>query len=155
MAYRIPFLLAPLIAAFLAMTAAAEAQRAPVKLPVPKVTLYPGDKITADSITMQAFYNGAERLPVAKTRAAVVGKVARRTLIAGKPIPRIGVRAANVVQQGRQVPIVFSSGGLVITGRAMALQSAVPGASLSLRGESGTTIRGTVQPNGTVRVDGP
>ncbi len=155
MAHHIPLRLAALIAAFLAMTAAAVSQRAPAELPVPKVTIYPGDTIAPEHITMRAFHNGAERLPVARTREALIGKVARRTLIAGKPIPRIGVRAANAVEQGKPVPIVYSSGGLVITGRALALQSGVPGASINLRGESGTTIRGTVQPDGTVRVSGP
>ena len=155
MPHRISSRLTGLIAALFVVIGVAVAHGDTVELPVPKVTLYPGDAISGEALTMQVFAPGAERLPVVKTREAVEGKVARRTLLAGKPIPLNGIRNADVIQQGKSVRLVFSSGGLTITGTAIALQSGGPGSTLNLRSESGATIKGVVQPDGTVRVDGP
>ena len=49
--------------------------------------------------------------------------------------------------------MVFKSGPLVISGTAMPLQAGSVGETIALRNvDAGTTIRGVVQSDGTVRV---
>jgi flagellar basal body P-ring formation protein FlgA len=125
-------------------------------LPVPNLTIYPGDIIRADALDTRRFGPGAERLAVVRSAEAAVGRVARRTLLPQKPIPLNALRDVNIVQQGKSVKIVFASGGLVITGTGIALQSGVVGDTLNVRNvDSGMTVRGTAQADGTVRIEGP
>jgi flagella basal body P-ring formation protein FlgA len=122
-------------------------------LPVPKLTIYPGDVISSGVLGTKRFGQAAAQLPVFRTPDGLVGKVARRTLLPGRPIPLNAVRDASVVQIGKQVRIVFESGGLTITGIGIALQNGGVGDVLSLRNtDSGVTIRGTVQADGSVKV---
>ena len=51
------------------------------------------------------------KAPVTRTPGALIGKVARRTLIAGKPIPLILFAMPEVIKQGKPVRVVFSEGG--------------------------------------------
>jgi flagella basal body P-ring formation protein FlgA len=122
-------------------------------LPVPKITIYPGDVISSGALGTKRFNPAAAQLPVFQTPNGLVGKVARRTLLPGRPIPLNAVRDASVVQVGKQVRLVFESGGLTITGIGIALQNGGVGDVLSLRNtDSGVTIRGTVQADGSVKV---
>jgi flagella basal body P-ring formation protein FlgA len=60
------------------------------------------------------------------------------------------------VQQGQPAVVIFQSGGLIISGTAVALQAGSIGDVIGLRNtDSGTTIRGKVQPDGSVRVGVP
>ena len=52
--------------------------------------------------------------------------------------------------------VVFETGGLTITANAMALQNGGVGDVVTLRNvDSGTTIKGTVAADGTVRLGTP
>ena len=52
--------------------------------------------------------------------------------------------------------MVFEAGGLTITSKAVALQNGGVGDIVSLRNaDSGIVDQGTVQADGTIRVDGP
>jgi flagella basal body P-ring formation protein FlgA len=136
----------------MAGTADAETQQ----LPVPKLTIYPGDAITIDALTVKSFPLQADTGAVVQTPQALIGKVARRTLVAGKPIPLAYVRDREVIQKGKPVRVVFASGGLTISGVAVPLQPGGVGDVLSLRNvDSGTVIKGIVEADGTVRVAGP
>jgi flagella basal body P-ring formation protein FlgA len=122
-------------------------------LPVPKLTIYPGDVISSGVLGTKRFGSAAAQLPVFRTPDGLVGKVARRTLLPGRPIPLNAVRDASVVQVGKQVRVLFESGGLTITSIGVALQNGGVGDMLSLRNtDSGVTIRGTVQADGSVKV---
>jgi flagella basal body P-ring formation protein FlgA len=126
------------------------------KLPVPRITIYPGDVITAGALGTRVFGRSVERLPVIRSADAAIGKVARRTLLPKRPIPLNALRKPNVIQQGKSVKIVFQSGGLTITTVGVALQSGHVGDRLNVRNtESGTTIRGVAQADGSIRVEGP
>lgn len=138
-------------------SAAGKALGAGLLLPVPRVTLYPGDSIRPDHLVERAFH---PRLParnaVHQARDGLIGKVARRTLLPGQPIPINAVQDPDLVVQGRIVQIVFQEGGLTITGYAVALQSGGSGDVVSLRNvDSGTIVKGAVRPDGTVRVGSP
>jgi flagellar basal body P-ring formation protein FlgA len=133
------------------------AAAAGVELPVPTITIYPGDLIGENLLIDRTFELApGETMPVYQQRSGLIGKVARRTLPAGKPIPLNSVAEADVVRQGKPVTIVFQAGGLTISGQAIALTGGRVGDLLSLRNvDSGTVIKGIVQADGTVRVSGP
>lgn len=140
------------VCASMAGTAAAQT----LQLPVPKITIYPGDVIGGELLTLKSFGTRAEPGPVVRTAEALIGKVARRTLIAGKPVPLTYVRDREVVQKGKPVRVVFSSGGLTISSMAVPLQTGGVGDVLSLRNtDSGAVIKGVVEADGTIRVAGP
>ena len=140
------------VCASVAAAAAAESQQ----LPVPKVTLYPGDAIGSDLLVVKSFAMRTDFGPVIRTPEALIGKVARRTLVAGKPIPAAYIRDREVIQKGKPVRVVFSTGGLTISSVAVPLQAGVVGDVLTLRNtDSGTIIKGVVEADGSIRVAGP
>lgn len=145
-------------AAWLALLVAIEPVRAAgLPLPVPRITLYPGDAIRSDHLADRVFNARIQRRSaVYQSREDVIGKVARRTLLPGRPIPVNAVREPYLVVQGRTVQIVFQEGPLTITGYAIALQSGGNGEVVRVRNlDSGTIIRGAIAPDGTVRVSAP
>ncbi|HEX2841778.1 flagellar basal body P-ring formation chaperone FlgA [Hyphomicrobium sp.] len=126
-------------------------------LPVPRATVYPGNVITEDMLVDRAFRDSDNTgAGYVATRESVVGKVARQTLLPNTPIALGGIRDPFTVQQGQPTVVIFQSGGLIISGTATSLQSGSAGQVISLRNvDSGMTIRGVVQSNGTVRVGTP
>jgi flagella basal body P-ring formation protein FlgA len=142
------------LAALLTLATARPAAAADMVVPVPTIVLYPGDVIRDgvlkdESLSMDA----AIASEVVVDRAQLVGKIARRTLLPGRPIPMIGVATPKVVANGAQVKLVFQEGGLTITTYAAALQAGGVGDLIKVRNpESGIVVTGTVQPDGSVRV---
>lgn len=138
-----------------ALAGGAEARQA--TLPVPRTTVYPGTVITAEMLAMRAFRGkDFDESGFAATADALIGKVARKTLLPNVPVATAGVREPFTIVQGQPAVVTFRSGGLTISGVAMPLQSGSSGEVISLRNtDSGTTIRGVVQPDGTVRVGSP
>ncbi len=128
-----------------------------VTLPAPGVTIYPGDIIKDSWLVDHEYPSGiaTTRGDIILNRAAIVGKIARRTLLPGAPIPSNAVADPKIVANGAKVRIVFEEEGLTITAYAAALQAGGVGEVISLRNlDSGLTISGTVQPDGSVRVGG-
>ena len=123
-------------------------------MPVPTIVIYPGDVIRDNLIvdrdlSLPPFAVGS----VIENRSALIGKVARRTLLPGKPIPIIGVADPKVISNGSQVRVVFEEGGLTISTYATALQAGGVGDIIKLRNpESGLILSGTIQADGTVHV---
>ncbi len=137
-------------------TAQAFARATVVELPVPKIAIYPGDAITGEMLAVKRFRAVNDRMPVVRESSAVIGKIARRTLIPGEPIPVTHLRDAELVKQGKPVRIVFTEGPMVITGVALPLQSGGTGDFVSLRNmDSGVVIKGVVEADGSVRIAGP
>lgn len=126
-------------------------------LPVPSVTIYPGDQIK-NSLLVDRNFAGRLLAPqggVITSRAQLVGKLARRTLLPGLPIPINAVTVPNAVTNGEKVKVVFQQGGLDIETYAVALQAGRVGEVISVRNvDSGMTISGVVQADGSVRVGG-
>lgn len=123
--------------------------------PTPRVVIYPGDIIHEDLLTdlPAGTAKGAESF--AQTHAAVVGKMARRTLLPGAPIPMAGVDNPRLVTNGGEVQLVYVEGGLTIVTVGAAMQDGAAGDVIRVRNsDSGITISGAVQPDGTVRVSG-
>ncbi len=144
-------------AAVLCSAGVLSARAAGVQVPVPRVTIYPGQVIEQRMLVDQAFRSSAAvRMSAASSSDALVGKVARQTLLPGHPIDLSAVREPYVVTQGQAALVVFQSGGLTITGNALALQSGGPGDVVSVRNiDSGRTIKGTIGADGVVHVGDP
>ena len=141
--------------AFLAAALLAPAALAEV-LPVPAVTIYPGDTIASDMLTDGNFPVGtAEKFPVVGAQSELVGKVARRTLLAGRLIARNTVGEPDLVQKGKIVSAIYEQGPLIITASVLALQSGALNDAIQVRNiDSGKVIVGTVAADGSIRIDG-
>ena len=126
-------------------------------LPVPVITIYPGDTILNTYLVDREFSSNEEALRggIIDSRLALVGKLARRTLLPGVPIPSNAIADPNAISNGEKVRVVFNQDGLVIETYAIALQAGHVGQVVSVRNsDSGMTISGIVQADGSVRVGG-
>ncbi len=126
-----------------------------VKVPVARVTLYPGDVITLQNLHMRAYYKRhADRLAIVRDRQKIVGLVAKRTLLAGRPIPINAFRRAHAVTRGAVVPVTLQSSGLTITAYARPLQSGAAGDIIQARNvDTGQLITARVLADGGLLVD--
>lgn len=120
--------------------------------PVPRVTVYPGDAITRENLEPRSFrFRKGVPVPYVQSSDELVGMVARRTLLPGKPIPRNALREADVIQRGQTAQIIFKSGPLLISGYGKALEPGAVGDIIALRNvDSGSIIRGQVLADGSV-----
>ncbi|WP_244628914.1 flagellar basal body P-ring formation chaperone FlgA [Methylocella tundrae] len=125
-------------------------------LPVPAITIYPGDAIKDNWLVDRDFgLTSAVRANVIVSRDLLVGKIARRTLLPGAPVPSNAVSAPKIVANGAKVRIVFAEGGLTIATYGAALQDGSVGDIISLRNlETGLTVSGIVQADGTILLSG-
>ena len=124
------------------------------RLPVPVVTIHPGDVIKEEMVTERAF--APNLLGVAlfvEGRPGLVGRVARRTLLPGQPIPINSVEDPWTIARGTRVKLVLEDNGLSIVTYGSALESGTPGTLISVRNaDTGVIIKGVIQPDGTVKV---
>ncbi len=123
-------------------------------VPVPAVTIYPGDVIRDGMLTEQDLPEGfAGSGAAVLDRGALVGKTARRTLLPGLPVAANAVGEPKVVTIGAMVRVVFIEGGLTISTYASALQAGAVGDVIPVRNmESGLTVSGTIARDGSIQV---
>ena len=124
-------------------------------VPTPKAVIYPGDLILDDMLVdvPDAARDGSG--PFFDSRSLIVGKMARLTLLPGHAIPFSGVSNRKLVSNCAEVKLVFSESGLLITTTGSALQDGSIGDIVRVRNDdSGVTVSGAVQPDGSVRVSG-
>jgi len=124
--------------------------------PTPKAVIYPGDVIRDDMLA-DLPQGGARDLggPFVEDRSAVVGKTARLTLLPGHAIPYAGIANRRLVANGAEVKLVYAEGGLMIVTSGSALQDGSIGDVVRVRNsDSGVTVSGSVEPDGSVRVGG-
>ncbi len=144
--------MATAIAAFAAAPALADLR----PLPVPSLTLYPGDRISAETVIDKVFSVNAVNLQsyVIDIRQ-LEGKYAKRTLVAGQPIALTSIKERDAVQKGVTAPAVLETGGLVITTVLMPLESGATGALIQARNiESGQIVQARVSGDGRLIVGG-
>ena len=124
-------------------------------VPAPKAVIYPGDVILDEMLVDVANVARDGSGPFVDSRSLIVGKAARLTLLPGHAIPFSGVSNRKLVSNGAEVKLVFSEGDLVIMTTGAALQEGSIGDIVRVRNDdSGVTVSGTVQPDGSVRVSG-
>ncbi|WP_457797731.1 flagellar basal body P-ring formation chaperone FlgA [Methylocystis sp. S23] len=124
------------------------------KLPVARVVIYPGDMIAESMLDERAYALAPGSEPLyARARETLVGKVARRTLLPGQPIPAIAIDNPRIVHVGAQIRIVFFEEGLQIVAYGVAQQPGGVGDFIRVRNQdSGLFISGRIQSDGSVRV---
>jgi len=124
-------------------------------IPSPRSVIYPGDVIRDEmlaDIPAEADDAGAG---FALSRSELIGKISRRTLLPGHAIPLRAVDNPRVVANGAEVRLVYVDGGLVIVTTGAALQDGGVGEVIKIRNsDSGVTVSGQVQADGTVQVSG-
>lgn len=125
--------------------------------PTPVAAIYPGDVLAPAALTLRRFYGRTLRRAQAVERMEdAVGKVARRTLAPGRPIPASALTDPAAVTRGVPAPMVYRHGGLTITGRGAPLRSAAVGETVEARNiETGRVVTGKVAPGGIIEVGGP
>ena len=147
------FLKAAMVAFATACAAPSLAQEA--LIPTPKAVLYPGDVILDEMLAdvPNAARDGSG--PFVNARSLIIGKAARLTLLPGHAIPFSGVSNRKLVSNGAEVKLVFSEGDLFIMTTGSALQDGSIGDIVRVRNDdSGVTVSGAVQPDGSVQVSG-
>ena len=124
-------------------------------VPTPRAVIYPGDVILDEMLVDVANVARDGSGPFVDSRSLIVGKAARLTLLPGHAIPFSGVSNRKLVSNGAEVKLVFSEGDLVIMTTGAALQDGSIGDIVRVRNDdSGVTVSGAVQPDGSVRVSG-
>lgn len=142
-----------LLAGSWAVSAFAEA----VMLPVPTVTLYPGDPLSPQTIGEKKFSASAAVLRnYATSPDMLFGKSAKRTLVAGKPILLSMIQLPATVRQGALTRAEFSAGGLMIATRLIPLHDGAAGEFVSARNpDTGLVVQAMVRNDGTLQVSAP
>jgi flagella basal body P-ring formation protein FlgA len=124
-------------------------------VPTPKAVIYPGDVILDEMLVDVPNVARDGSGPFVDSRSLIVGKAARLTLLPGHAIPFSGISNRKLVSNGAEVKLVFSEGDLVIMTTGSALQDGSIGDIVRVRNDdSGVTVSGAVQPDGSVRVSG-
>ncbi|MEP4033830.1 flagellar basal body P-ring formation chaperone FlgA [Roseibium polysiphoniae] len=124
-----------------------------VQLPVPRVTIHPGDQLSGQNIVERRFpERTTQQFAVVSHRNELIGMVARRTLLPGKPVPINAITEQLLVKRGDAAKLVFREQGLRIVMQVEALQSGGSGATVRVRNiDSGVVVIGTVQSDGSIR----
>lgn len=123
-------------------------------IPVPKNIIYAGQRIDIHLLKQRrvpARY--LQQVSVITHANDVSGMVARTTLMPNRPIPTNYIIAPNVIQTGKPAIMVFSKGGLNITGEVMPMNSAKVGEYVRARNlSSGAIVNGIAQADGTITI---
>jgi flagella basal body P-ring formation protein FlgA len=141
------------LAASLWLASAAFAQD--VSPPTPRIVIYPGDVIGEDMLSDLPDGVAKGVGPFAETHSAVIGKMARRTLLPGQAIPMAAVDNPRLVNNGAEVKLIFIDAGLTIVTVGSAMQDGKAGDFVRVRNDdSGLMVTGVVQSDGAVLVSG-
>ena len=148
-------LLALLMAGGAPLARAAQGGAGSGEIPVAAVTIYPGEVITPAMVRMRKvprryLARGGFLLRVRR----IVGKMARRTLVRGRPFAPNALQEPYAVRAGKAVRVVVRSGGLFISALGTALDSAVAGEVVAVRNvDTGRTVYGVARKGGIVIVE--
>ncbi len=130
-------------------TGRADAQERTV--PTPTRVIYPGDVIRESMLTDLSVADADNS--IVDSRAALLGKIAKRTLLPGQEIAVIAIEIPRAVANGAHVRLIYRDGGLTIVTSALALEAGGVGDTIKVRNEdSGLTVSGKILPDGSVSV---
>lgn len=112
-----------------------------------------GTVLTADDLRVERWPTVRARAEHASEAAPLLGRVLRRAVAAGQPVPAADTAALPAVAAGSNVTVVMEAGGLSLSMQGIALAAAQPGERVAVRNTgSGTVVQGTVEGPGRVRV---
>lgn len=125
-----------------------------VTIPVPKVTIYPRDIIRDDMLRdLPLDFPPLANAGIIDHRSGLIGKAARLTLLPGAPVGSSAVEEPRLVEIGRTVRLVFQENGITIVSSGQSLQAGFLGDNIRARNlDSGSTVAGVVQADGSLRV---
>lgn len=125
-------------------------------VPMPRQVIYPGDIIRNSMLTdVTVDDDAADDGAIVGNRAALIGKIAKRTLLPGHEIQAMAIENPRAVANGAHVTLIFREGGLTIVTSAQALEPGGVGDIIKVRNEdTGLTVTGKIQPDGSVGVSG-
>ncbi|QRE72589.1 flagellar basal body P-ring formation chaperone FlgA [Methylobacterium aquaticum] len=125
-------------------------------LPVPTVTIYPGDTIKETMLRLQAYPTTYRaRAAVIDAPLAIVGRTARRMLLPGEPVPVNAVDDPRLVSRGTPTQMIFEENGLVITAVGSPLQNGGLGETIRVRNtDTNRIVLGTVMADGRIKIGG-
>lgn len=120
---------------------------------VPNSTIYAGDEIGQSSVSAVEVTNPNLAPGYASSVDQVVGKVTRRTLLAGRTIPLNLLQEPFTVKRNTSVRLTFSAAHMQIAARGSPMQDAMAGDVIKVRNlDTGVTVTGTVMADGSVEV---
>lgn len=120
---------------------------------VPTGTIFPGDIITRDRVTEVLVTNPNLAPGYVDNLQIVLGKVSKRTLVAGRTITPSDLRDPFAVQRGTTIRITYSTGGMNLSASGTAIEDGMAGEVVRVRNrDTGVTISGTAKEDGTVEV---
>ncbi|MET0747452.1 MAG: flagellar basal body P-ring formation chaperone FlgA [Rhizobium sp.] len=123
------------------------------KAVIPTEAIYPGDVISSGQLEEVQVTNPNLTGDYAKSIQDVVGRVSKRTLLAGRTIAISALRQPFAVTRGSNVRLVMSMGDMMITAAGTPLDDGSIGDIIRARNmDSGIIVNGTVLENGTIRV---
>lgn len=140
--------------ALCAMPFAYAAQADRIAFIVPSQIIYPGQTIGSSGLQEKMFTIKASAAGnYAVSVQQLVGKVARRTLLPGKPIMVTAVNEPDLIERGVPVLLVYNTGALVITAKGISMEPGHAGDFIKVRNvDSGIIVSGTVLADGTVQI---
>lgn len=125
----------------------------PLEAVVTRRVVHPGQVLAPGDLRVVAVRNPAPvRRPVVRAMGEAVGRVARRTLLPRRYIPRAALRKPHAVEAGARVSLRYRRGALVITLPGTALAAAGLHEPIVARVRGGRKVFGTVAAAGVVEV---
>lgn len=114
--------------------------QAGISVVVPTRTIAAGRKIEAGDLTIKALRLGGPPGRFASSIEELVGKTARVTLLADRPIPLPELRAEKIVGRGEELRVLVHAGGLEVTVLAEALEDGALGERIKVRNRSSQRV---------------
>ena len=126
-----------------------------VFIPVPKSVIYAGQRLSGELLRDRSVpVNYLNKVSVFANPAEIVGKVARTTLMPGRPIPVNYVIEPNVVEVNRKTLMRFEQGALKIVAEVAPLNSARVGEPVRARNiKTGIIVYGTARKDGSIAAE--
>ncbi|MFM8748046.1 MAG: flagellar basal body P-ring formation chaperone FlgA [Aestuariivirga sp.] len=123
-------------------------------LPVPTVTIYPGQVIEADHLTSRRFQTTPQSLSgIAVDGEQILGKETRRRLIAGRPISLAALTKPAAIKRGESGVAFYREDGFSISTPVIALEDGASGDVIDVRATAnGSVIQVEVKSNGELAV---
>jgi flagellar basal body P-ring formation protein FlgA len=115
-------------------------------------TIYPGQMVGTDQVASVELDHCEGCVPgYVVDQAAIVGKVAGRTILPNQLIYPDALRSAPMIRKGSDVTLIYRSGGLTISVAATSLKDAAIGDTVAVRTRlNNGMINGVIQPDGSV-----
>ena len=124
-----------------------------VSIPVLNAPINRSELIVESDIVFQEMEIDADLQGVFIDPKQIVGKIAVRNLIAGKPLRQSDLKAPQLISRGQSVNITSRAGGLIVTMKGKALGNARAGDRLWVQNQSSNKrVEGEVTAEGEVLI---